>query len=89
MPDYYFHVAGSLIFSAVTGTVVFLYFLLAKRKLLCALTAIILLGDIAFLIIFKETGLIEAAPIFAGLIMMNTEILRGNKIEASRETVKT
>ncbi len=85
-PDYYYHCAGSLMFSISMGINVFLLFLLSKRKALCTVTALILISDIIFLIIFKETGLIEAVPIFAGIIMLNIYIFRGEKIEAARKT---
>jgi hypothetical protein len=90
-PDFYLHCGGSLVFSAVTGFAVFLAFLLCYKrgvifKVFTYLTAAILIGDIVFLIIFKETGLIEAVPIFAGYIMLGITNLRGERIEAARST---
>ncbi|MCR5207280.1 MAG: hypothetical protein K6C14_02235 [Eubacterium sp.] len=84
-PDYYLHCAGSLLFSAVTGVSVFLLFALKKEKTLAGLTALILTGDLICLLIFKETGLIEALPIIAGLIMLTYSNLRRDGIEASRK----
>ncbi len=84
-PDYYFHCAGSLTFSIVTGFTIFLLFVLAKNRLFAVITAVILIADTVLLIIFKETGLIEAVPIFAGYIMLCITNLRRDKIEAARE----
>ena len=85
-PDYYFHCAGSLAFSVAVGVCIFLLFALTYRKaaVFCAFawcTGIILIADLICLIIFKETGLIEALPIFAGYIMLSTVILRSDKVE--------
>lgn len=87
--DYYFHCTGSLLFSAIMGVTIFLLFLLnyKKDKLFKALTYIsgaILIIDLICLLIFKETGLIEAIPIFCGYIMLSITNLRRDKIEATR-----
>jgi len=84
--SYYLHCTGSLLFSVVMGTTIFLLFLLCYKKALvfkvltylCAATLII---DLVMLLIFKENALIEALPIFAGFIMLNTVILRRDKVE--------
>lgn len=87
--QYYLHCTGSLIFSAVTGITVFLLFLICFKKgaifkLFTLLSAVILLSDLVCLLIFKETGLIEALPIFAGYIMLSAVNLRREKIETTR-----
>lgn len=92
-PDFYLHCAGSLLFSAVTGFTVFLLFLLCfKRgiiyKIFTVLTAVILLGDTVLLCIFHETGLIEAVPIFAGMLMLAIINFRRDDIEATRTAAK-
>ena len=86
MPDYYIHCAGSLAFSVVMGTTMFLLFLLCYKKgfvfkSLTYLSAVVLLIDLLMLVIFKENALIEALPIFAGYIMLSTINLRRDKIE--------
>lgn len=88
-PDYYIHCIGSLTFSAVMGFTIFLLFLLCckKDKMFRAFTFItagILITDLILLFIFKETGLIEAVPIFAGYILLAATNLRRDKIEAYR-----
>lgn len=70
-PDYYLHCVGSLAFSAVMGITVFLLFLLSKNYLFATISAVVLFADLMFLIIFKETAIIEIAPIFAGYIMLS------------------
>ena len=88
-PDYYFHCTGSLMFSVSVGVCVFLLFLFCYKqgavfRVLTYLTAIILIADTVCLLIFKETGLIEALPIFSGYIMLLTVNLRGDKVEVKR-----
>lgn len=87
--QYYLHCTGSLMFSAVTGITVFLLFLLCFKKdtmfkAFTILSGLILISDLICLLIFKETGLIETLPIFAGYIMLAFTNLRREKIEASR-----
>ncbi|MBQ9516815.1 MAG: hypothetical protein IJR60_01895 [Eubacterium sp.] len=89
MPDYYLHCAGSLAFSAVTGGAVLILFILTykKAKMFCAftwITGIILASDLICLLIFKETGLIEALPVFAGYLMLGLTNLRRDKVEIKR-----
>ncbi len=84
-PDFYLHCAGSLTFSAVTGVAVFLIFIMKKRKSFAVITAAILIIDLIFLIICKETGLIETVPIFAGYILLGIENVRSERLEASRK----
>ena len=47
-------------------------------------SGMILIGDLVCLLIFKETGLIETLPIFAGYIMLSAVNLRREKIETTR-----
>lgn len=68
--DYLLHCIGSMTFSAVMGITVFLLFLLSKNYTFTIISGVILIGDLIFLIIFKETAIIELTPIFAGLIML-------------------
>lgn len=87
--EYYLHCTGSLLFSASTGVCIFLlFFLLKSRKkiylILCIITATILLIDLICLIIFKETGLIEAVPIFTGYILLAITNTRRDRIEVRR-----
>ncbi len=85
-PDYDLHCAGSLAFSAVMGITIFLLFLLNYKKakifkIFTFISAAILLTDLVCLLIFKETGLIEALPIFAGYIMLGITNVRRDRIE--------
>ncbi len=73
--QYYLHCTGSLIFSAITGFLVFILFLyqFKKSNIYKALSIIIgsvLIIDLIMLIIFQETALIEAVPIIFGLIIL-------------------
>lgn len=84
--QYFLHCAGSLAFSAIMGIAVFLLFLLnyKKAKIFRAFTyisGIILIVDLICLLIFKETAMIEAVPIFAGYIMLGAVNLRREKVE--------
>lgn len=81
-PDYYLHCVGSLTFSAVMGVTVFLLFLLKKSYILATLSGIILFGDLMLLIIFKETAIIELAPIFAGYIMLSVHNIKDRRVYA-------
>ena len=88
-PDYYFHCVGSLIFSVVTGITVFVLFALCYKqhilfKVFTYTTGTVLIIDLICLLIFKETGLIEALPIFAGYAMLSVVNLRRDKIELKR-----
>ena len=76
-------------FSAVTGITIFLLFLLNYKKgrifkIFTYITAIILITDLICLLIFKETGLIEALPIFAGYLLLGIVNLRREKVELTR-----
>lgn len=53
-------------------------------KIFTYVTASILIIDLALLIVFKETGLIEIVPIFAGLIMISVTVLRSDKVEITQ-----
>lgn len=88
-PDYYIHCIGSLTFSAVMGVTIFLLFLLCFNqgkifKIFTFVTAGILITDLILLFIFKETGLIETVPIFAGYILLAVTNFRRDKVEAYR-----
>jgi hypothetical protein len=88
-PDYYLHCTGSLAFSVIMGTTLFLLFLLNYKKSLMFkiftyFTAAILLIDLALLIIIKENALIEALPIFAAYIMLTAVNMRREKVEIKR-----
>ena len=48
------------------------------------MTGALLIGDTVCLLIFKETSLIEAVPIIAGLVMLNIANLRRDKVEITR-----
>lgn len=78
-PQYLAHCIGSLAFSAIMGVSVFLSFLLSKRYIFAAVSAVILISDLIMLLIFKETALIEIVPIFAGYIMLTINNLRKGK----------
>ena len=84
-PDYYFHCAGSLAFSVITGIAVFWLFWLCRKEAkifgcFAIATAAVLLIDLVFLLILKETALIEALPIFAGYIMLSAVNLRRDTV---------
>lgn len=88
-PDYYLHCIGSLTFSAVMGITIFLLFLLCYNKgkifrVFTVITALILISDLILLLIFKETGLIEAVPIFAGYVLLCAINFRRDRIETYR-----
>lgn len=69
--QYVLHCAGSLTFSVIMGITVFLLFLLSKNYVLTFISATILIADLIFLIIFKETAIIELVPILSGYIMLS------------------
>lgn len=84
--NYILHCAGSLMFSAISGITVFILFLLnCKRsvmfKFFTYITAAVLICDLICLFIFKETGLIETLPVFAGYIMLTVTNFRREKVE--------
>lgn len=81
--EYILHCVGSMTFSIVTGITVFLLFLLTKDYSLAITSAVILIGDLIFLIILKETAIIELTPIFAGYIMLGI-----HNVRRERETVE-
>ena len=87
--QYYLHCFGSLMFSAVMGITIFLFFLLCYKKnhifkAFTILTGLILIVDLICLLIFKETGLIEALPIFAGYLLLGITNLRRDKLEITQ-----
>lgn len=86
-PDYYLHCIGSLAFSVFMGMNIFLLFLLNYKKgkmyaFFTYVSATVLLADFILLLIFKETGFIEAFPIIMGYIMLGITNLRSEKIES-------
>lgn len=78
-PQYLAHCIGSLAFSTIMGISVFLSFLLTKKYIFAAVSAVILILDLIMLLIFKETALIEIVPIFAGYIMLTINNLSKGK----------
>lgn len=87
--QYYLHCTGSLLFSAVTGICIFLLFFLLRKKdkiylIFCVTAGVILIVDLICLLIFKETGLIETLPIFAGYILLTVTNLRRDRVEIRR-----
>ena len=89
MPDYYFHCAGSLMFSVVTGAAVLALFILTYKqglvfRIFAWSTGAILAVDFVCLLIFKETGLIETLPVFAGCLMLSAVNFRRDKVEVKR-----
>lgn len=87
--EYILHCGGSLAFSIVMGVTVFLLFLLGWKKhfifqLFSILTAVIMITDGVLLGVFHETGLIEAAPILAGLVMLGIVNTGGERFDTAR-----
>lgn len=74
--QYILHCTGSLTFSIVTGVTVFLFFVLAKNRLSAVISAVILITDLIFLLIFKETALIELVPIFTGMLLLTVHNIK-------------
>lgn len=73
--QYYLHCIGSMLFSIITGMLVFALFAInfkksVLHKIATVIIGIILLSDLILLLIFKETGLIEAVPVIFGLITL-------------------
>lgn len=79
--DYWLHCVGSMTFSCVMGLTVFLLFLLKRDYIFATLSAVIMMIDLVMLIIFKETAIIELAPIFAGLLMLVIHNMRGERVK--------
>lgn len=84
--DYYLHCIGSLLFSAIMGATIFVLFVLLYRKsklykVFTYITGSILIIDLICLFIYKETGLIEVIPIFAGYVLLGITNTRRDKIE--------
>ncbi|MCD7723217.1 MAG: hypothetical protein LUH82_04635 [Clostridiales bacterium] len=73
--EYYLHCTGSLVFSVSIGLVIFLLFILCRKKgvlfvIFAAVTAAVLLGALICLLIFKENALIETLPVFTAYILL-------------------
>lgn len=85
-PDYYLHCVGSLAFSVIMGITIFVLFALCYKefKTFMFITGAILIIDLICLLIFKETGLIEALPIFAGYLLLGIVNTRRDKVEIKR-----
>ena len=76
-------------FSIISGITVFLLFLLCFRRgvifrVFTLVTALTLICDTVFLIIYKETGLIESVPIIIAYIMLCTVNMLKEKEYAPR-----
>ena len=41
-----------------------------------------MIGDLILLLIYKETGLIEATPVLAGVVLLNIAIYQKEKVTA-------
>lgn len=80
-PQYIAHCIGSLTFSAVTGISVFLLLLLTKKYAMAIVCGFVLLADLIFLLIFKETALIEVVPVFVGYILLLINNLKGERVK--------
>lgn len=81
------HCIGSLTFSTLSGIAIFLCFLFLSKKRrawLCAAVfwAALLIGDFILLLIYKETGLIEAVPVLIGVALLNIAIYQKEKVTA-------
>lgn len=73
------HCIGSLTFSVCSGAAVFLCFCLRFSQgrywqSASVLWAVLMFSDFVLLLIFKETGLIEAVPILVGVVLLNIAI---------------
>lgn len=84
--QYVLHCIGSLGFSIITGTCVFLLFLVSRARVLPVACGIILITDLVLLIIFKETAIIELFPIISGYILLYifNHIREKSKVEIKR-----
>jgi len=81
------HCIGSLAFSVLSGVAIFLCFLFSFKKgrfWQCATVfwAALMIGDLILLLIYKETGLIEATPVLAGVVLLNIAIYQKEKVTA-------
>ena len=68
------HCIGSLAFSVLSGVAIFLCFLFSFKKgrfwqYATVFWAALMIGDLILLLIYKETGLIEATPVLAGVVL--------------------
>lgn len=77
--QYLLHCIGSMSFSIVMGITVFLLFLLSKNYIFAGISGLILTVDLIFLILFKETAIIELTPIFAGCILLGIHNFKGER----------
>ena len=81
------HCIGSLAFSVLSGVAIFLCFLFSFKKgrfWQCATVfwAALMIGDLILLLIYKETGLIEAMPVLTGVVLLNIAIYQKEKVTA-------
>ena len=81
------HCIGSLAFSVLSGVAIFLCFLFSFKKgrfWQCATVfwAALMIGDLILLLIYKETGLIEATPVLTGVVLLNIAIYQKEKVTA-------
>ncbi len=81
------HCIGSLAFSVLSGVAIFLCFLFPFKKgrfWQCATVfwAALMIGDLLLLLIYKETGLTEAAPVLTGVVLLNIAIYQKERVTA-------
>lgn len=81
------HCIGSLAFSVLSGVAIFLCFFVFIQKgrfWQCATVfwAALMIGDLILLLIYKETGLIEAMPVLTGVVLLNIAIYQKEKVTA-------
>lgn len=79
--QYLAHCIGSLAFSAVTGITVFLLFVLTKNYISAVICGAVLLTDLVFLVIYKETALIEVVPVLVGYVLLLIHNLKGERVK--------
>ena len=78
---------GSLAFSVLSGGAIFLCFLFSFKKgrfwqCVTVFWAALMIGDLILLLIYKETGLIEAMPVLTGVVLLNIAIYQKEKVTA-------
>ena len=74
-------------FFRAQGVAIFLCFLFSFKKgrfWQCATVfwAALMISDLILLLIYKETGLIEAMPVLAGVVLLNIAIYQKEKVTA-------
>ncbi len=81
------HCIGSLTFSVLSGIAIFLCFLFSFEKgrfwqYASVFWAALMIVDLILLLIYKETGLIEAVPVLIGVVLLNIAIYQKEKVTA-------